>query len=65
MATESTSQLGRIEGYVIDVGAGGAATRRRPRRPGARRKTTTPSPMPRSISTSPDTSRAPTRSVRF
>ena len=29
MATESTSQLGRIEGYVIDVGAGGAATRRR------------------------------------
>jgi hypothetical protein len=31
MATESTSQLGRIEGYVIDVGAGGATTRRRRR----------------------------------
>jgi hypothetical protein len=31
MATESTSQLGRIEGYVIDVGAGGGTTRRRQR----------------------------------
>jgi hypothetical protein len=31
MATESTNQLGRIEGYVIDVVAGGATTRRRQR----------------------------------
>jgi hypothetical protein len=35
MATESTSQLGRIEGYVIDVGAGGATTRRQRQTRGA------------------------------
>jgi Carboxypeptidase regulatory-like domain len=31
MATDITNHLGSIQGYVIDVGAGGATTRRRPR----------------------------------